>query len=95
MILIFEDHWQYYEFNIKLRILKFATEQYDCFKNGISDISFHRQQSKDSVYVYTIIVDGKMHLNFSIKHNLPVWKVISDYSYLFEEMSKYNLCYMS
>lgn len=90
LILIFEDHWQNYRFNKVLHTLDFDYEVYDCFKNGIEDILFSHRQNKDSVNVNTTIVGGKIDLDFSIKHNLPVWKVLNEYHSIFEEISKYN-----
>lgn len=91
LILIFEDHWQNYSYNTVLHTLNFDYEVYDCFQNSIESISFRHCNNKETVYVETIIVGGKIDLNFSISHNLPVWRLLSDYRSLFEEISKYNL----
>lgn len=91
LILIFEDHWQRYSYNAVSRTLDFDYEAYDCFQNGIEYISFRHCKNKSSVYVETLIVGGRIDLNFSISHNLPIWKLLNDYRSLIEEISKYNL----
>jgi len=91
MVLIFENHWQNYSFNVVLRTLDLDIEMYDCYQNNIKYISFYHGKTVDGAYyVNTSIVGGKFDLNFTIKHNLPVWKVISDHGSLFEEITKYN-----
>jgi len=91
LVLIFEDHFQSYSYNTVLHTLDFNFfEAYDCFQNGIEDIAFGHNQEKDYVYVVTTIVGGRINLEFSSKHNLPVCKLFSEYKSLFEEISKYN-----
>lgn len=90
LILIFEKHWQNYSYNTVLHTLDFDYEVYDCFQNGIEQISFRHSKNRDSAHVSTIIVGGKIDLQFSSNHNFPVWKVLSEYHSIFEEMSKYN-----
>ena len=91
LILIFEDHWQNYSYNAVLHTLNFDYEVYDCFQNGIESISFRHCSNKDTVHIETMIVGGLIDFKFSISQNLPIWKVLSDYRSLFEEISKYNL----
>ncbi len=90
LILIFEKHWQNYSYNTVLNTLDFDYEVYDCFQNGIEQISFRHSKNRDSAHISTIIVGGKIDLQFSSNHNFPVWKVLSEYHSIFEEMSKYN-----
>lgn len=89
LVLIFEEHWQCYEYICELLI--FSYEVYDYFQNGIKDILFGRfqnhYQNKDPVLVETTV--GKIYINFSINHNhnhLPVWKIVSDYRSLLKEI---------
>lgn len=91
LVLIFEDHWQKYRYNTVLHTLDFDCEVYDCFQNGIEHILFRRCKNKASVHIETLIVGEKMKLDFSTSQNLPVWRLLSDYRSLFEEISKYNL----
>lgn len=86
LVLIFKDHYQSYNFRTKSHRPDFSFEAYDCFQNGMAEISF----SHSSTSVSTIIIGGKIDLIFSVKQNLPVFKLLNEYNSIFREISKYN-----
>lgn len=91
LFLIYTNHYQKYDYNLYSHTLVFTLEEYDLYQNGIDSIAFCHEQKNNSVDVTAITVGGKIDLEFSMRHNLPFYKVLNDYHSILEEMSKYNL----